>query len=131
VLAGLRGAVGDSELLSCDGEVGALLELFQRAPELILVDAVDGPAAGLRAGELLRLEADDVALEQAALRTSTHAMGVAEAIALARALELLPERLRIIAIAGQSFTPGEGLGESVRRAADELIDELRECLTRT
>jgi hydrogenase maturation protease len=124
VLAGLVGRIPAGQLLSADGEVSGLLDIFGRERDLILVDAADGPAAGLAPGTVRRMHAGDPDLGSCGLRASTHALGVAEAIALARSLDALPERLVVIAIAGSNFTPGAELSEPVVRAADALIDEL-------
>lgn len=124
VLAGLAERLPDLDLLSSDGEVSRLLAIFEQSPELILIDAADAGAAGMFPGAVWRLHADDPALRQSGLRASSHALGVAEAIALARALGVLPAKLSVIAIAGASFVPGAPLSVAVASAADALIDSL-------
>ena len=131
VLAGLAGRLPEDKLLYCDGEVSTLIGIFQRCTDLILIDAVDGPAAGLAPGEVLRLDANDPALAKAPLHASTHALGVVEAIALARSLGVLPAKLTVIAIAGEAFGVGEGISAPVSRAADALIEELAAESTRS
>jgi hydrogenase maturation protease len=128
VLAGLARRVPGAALLSSDGEVSGLLEIFASGPELVLVDAADARSAGLSPGEVLRLDADDPALAGSGLRASTHALGVAEAIALGRSLGVLPRRLTVIAIAGSDFSIGTGLSAPVESAAIALIDELEALL---
>jgi hydrogenase maturation protease len=124
VLAGLAGRLPEEDLLCSDGEVSGLIAIFERCSELILIDAMDGPAAGLAPGDVLRLDANDPALAEAPLHASTHAMGVVEAIALARSLGVLPAQLTVIAIAGASFAVGRGISASVAHAAQALIEEL-------
>ena len=124
VLAGLAGRLPQASLLASDGNVSDLLGILERCPELIVIDAADARSAGLAPGEVRRLDADDPELAAAALRTSTHAIGIAEAIALARSLGVLPRRLSIIAVAGDDFTIGAGLTVPVVAAADRLIEEL-------
>lgn len=124
VLSGLAGRLPAEQLLSADGEVSGLVDIFARETDLILVDAADGPAAGLASGAVRRMAGGDPDLARCGLRASTHALGVAEAIALARSLDALPEQLLVIAIAGSNFAPGAGLSEPVARAADALIEEL-------
>ena len=58
-------------------------------------------------------------------RGSTHALGVAEAIELGRALGRLPRRLLVFGIEGGSFDAGAGLSPEVERAVGQLTDELR------
>jgi hydrogenase maturation protease len=124
VLAGLAGRVPQSALFSSDGNVSALLDILERCPELIVIDAADARSADLAPGEVRHMDADDPGLAAAGLRASTHAIGIAEAIALARSLGILPPRLSIIAIAGNDFTVGAGLSAPVAKAADRLIEEL-------
>ncbi|WOJ93139.1 hydrogenase maturation protease [Congregibacter variabilis] len=124
VVAGLAGRLPKSKLLYSDGEVSDLIAIFARCSQLVLIDALDGPAAGMAPGQKLCLDANDPALAQAPLHASTHALGVVEAISLARSLEVLPKKLTVIAIAGESFVLGEGLSEAVACAADALIEEL-------
>lgn len=124
VHAGLSGRVPGATLLASDGNLTVLLDIFEHHPELILVDAADARSLGLAPGDVIRMKVDDPGLDTAALRASTHAMGLVEAIALAKTLEILPRDLRIIAIAGAGFEPGSGLSAPVARSADALIDEL-------
>jgi hydrogenase maturation protease len=58
------------------------------------------------------------------MRTSTHALGVPEAIELARALGRLPARLEVYAIEGARFTAGAELSPAVERAVRELAESL-------
>lgn len=124
VFAGLAEALPRADLVLSDGEVSGLLDAFQGCSELLLIDAMDGAAAGLPAGSVVRFDGNDAALAEAGLCTSTHAMSVAEAIGLARSLGALPKQLTVIGIAGESFSHGVGLSDAVARAADELIKEL-------
>jgi hydrogenase maturation protease len=126
VFAGLAQALPGADLVLCDGEVSSLLDAFGGCAEVLLVDAMDAASAGQPAGSVVRLDGEDAALAEAGLRTSTHAMSVAEAIGLARSLGALPKRLSVIAIVGESFAHGAGLSAAVARAADELIKELTE-----
>ena len=52
---------------------------------------------------------------------STHGFGVQTAIALARALGRLPSGLVIYAIETGHFREGEGLSQTLDRAAQELV----------
>jgi hydrogenase maturation protease len=124
VHAGLSGRVPRKALLASDGNLTALLDIFERHAELILVDAAEAGSSGRAPGEVIRMNVEDAGLDTTALRASTHAIGICEAIALARALAILPRDLRIIAIAGDNFAPGSGLSASVARSADALIEEL-------
>jgi hydrogenase maturation protease len=103
------------------GEPAALLDAWDGLAEVIVVDAVRSGAAP---GTIHR--------RAGAGRPgagSTHALGVAEAVELARALGRLPARLELYGIEGERFEPGEGLTPPVARAVRELASELRERLS--
>jgi|TARA_R100000005_G_scaffold96736_1_gene87148 hydrogenase maturation protease len=124
IFAKLSEALPGADLVASDGEVSGLIAAFQGCDELLLVDAVDAEGAGLRPGSVVCLDADDPALADVGLRASTHAMGVSEAIALARSLGSLPDRFTVIAIAGARFNQEMGLSADVMTAADRLVVEL-------
>jgi hydrogenase maturation protease len=108
-----------------DGEISGLLDCFAGAERVILIDAVAAETAGLEVGELIELDGEDPALLESGLRASTHAMGIAEAIAMARALDRLPEQLSVIGIASSDFDHGQGLSQPVAAAAERLVQRLR------
>ena len=104
-----------------DGDASALLELWSGHEYVVLVDAA---SSGARPGTLHELSAHDPALPAAALRSSTHAFGVAEAVGLAAALGRLPARLEILAIEGADFSLGAPLSPAVSRTVDALAERL-------
>lgn len=113
-LASLRGRLpGDVELIESDGEPAALLGLLAQACEAYLIDAC---ASGAPPGTVRRFDVAARALPRLAGTTSTHGMGVAEALELARVLAVLPERCALYAIEGRSYAHGRGLSEPVRAA---------------
>ncbi|MGA8805322.1 MAG: hypothetical protein WB866_11580, partial [Solirubrobacterales bacterium] len=57
-------------------------------------------------------------------RSSTHALGVADAVELARELDRLPARLAVYGIEGENFEAGEGLTPAVEATVDVLVGEL-------
>ena len=65
-------------------------------------------------------------LADVALRSSSHAMSIAEAVEMARVLGQLPRCLRIIGITGDDFDSGEGLSPLVERAAAQVARTLVE-----
>jgi len=104
-----------------EGQCYSLLELWREAEEVYLVDAVRGPPPGT----ILRIDAVVEQLPAAAFGASTHGFGLAQAIALARTLDRVPERLTVYAIAGADFAEGEGLTPAVEQAACEVVDRIR------
>jgi hydrogenase maturation protease len=57
---------------------------------------------------------------------STHGLGVAEAIALGRALGALPAALTIFGVEGADFQLGIAVSPAVARAAVEVADRIRQ-----
>jgi hydrogenase maturation protease len=117
----LRALAPGIEVRTLDGDASALLELWSGHEDVALVDAA---SSGARPGTLHELGAHDPALPAAALRSSTHAFGVAEAVGLAAALGRLPARLEILAVEGADFSLGAPLSPEVSRAVDELAERL-------
>ncbi len=116
VAAGLR-ALG-IDTIEHSGDGAALLDLWQMASDVILVDAVR--AAG-EAGAIQVWGVDNVPLDRQFFASSTHHFGVAEAIRLARALHRLPETLRIFGITAGTVSPGAGMTPEVAAAVQEVI----------
>jgi len=55
---------------------------------------------------------------------SSHGIGLADAIALARAIGRLPRSLTIVGIEGRAFEPGDPVSEPVRAAATVAVDRV-------
>ena len=82
-----------AELLTLDRPGPALLDHLQPDAQVILIDAMD---AGLPAGTLRELVLDDLLTQ--ARPPSSHDLGLAEALALAKALGALPMQMHLIGI---------------------------------
>jgi hydrogenase maturation protease len=99
----------------------ALLDALAGVEAAILIDAVQSGAAP---GTVHRFDAAAQALPPTLLRCSTHALGVAEAVELARALGQLPARLAVYGVEGADFDIGDGLSAPDAAAAVALLEEL-------
>ena len=112
------------EVVEESGEGTALVEAWQGAPFVILVDAIQ---SGATAGTIRRLDAREDPVGGELFRHSTHAFGVSGAIELARTLHELPPRLVLYGIEGRSFAPGAQLSpaveEAVPLAAAQVLSE--------
>ena len=117
----LRALAPGIEVRTLDGDASALLELWSGHEDVALVDAA---SSGARPGTLHELGAHDPALPAAALRSSTHAFGVADAVGLAAALGRLPDRLEILAVEGADFSLGAPLSPAVARTVGALAERL-------
>ena len=111
------------EIREESGEGAALMDAWQDAQSVILVDAVQSGAAP---GTIHRLDASSVPVPSRFFHYSTHAFSVAEAVELARALGQLPPRLILFGIEGKDFSSGEELSPEVAGAVNELIALVRQ-----
>jgi hydrogenase maturation protease len=119
----LRGTLpAGVELLEREGEPTALIDAWEGADVLWLVDAV---SSGAEPGTLHRLDASESELPQDLFRRSTHHVGVAEAVELARVLGRLPARTIVFGIEGGSFEIGDELTPAVAAAIDNTADAVR------
>jgi len=108
-------------VLEESGEGTALMESWQGADTVILIDALD---SGAKPGTVRRLDAHREPIPTRFFHYSTHAFGVAEAIELARVLGQLPPRLIVYGIEGRTFEAGLGLSPEVEKAARELVERV-------
>ena len=118
-LAVARALGDDPRVIAHAGEPIDLLERWEGAGEVIVVDAARSGAAP---GTVHRL---DGLAEPVTAGGSTHAFGLAETLALARALGRAPARMEVIGIEGERFGAGEGLSPAVARAVEQVARDLR------
>lgn len=104
-----------------DGEISRLLDIFATHEHVIIVDAADAPAA---AGTIVEVDGLRQPLTDVRLRSSSHAMGLAEAVELARVLGTMPRRLELYGIVGADFSRGVGLSPAVGAAVAQLAGTL-------
>ena len=112
-------------VLRHEGEPISLLEEWDQAAMVYLVDAM---ACDGEPGSVYRFDAADGPLTQRFRPRGSHALGVADAIELGRALGRLPGRLVGYGIEGGCFDTGASLSPQVREAvalvAERLLEEL-------
>jgi hydrogenase maturation protease len=114
------------ELIEQEGEPASLIDAWSRADEALVVDGV---SSGSVPGTIHRFDVTDAPLPAEVFNPSTHAMGLPEAVELARELDRLPGRLVVYGIEGESFEAGEGLSESVQKTVARLVMDLYHELT--
>lgn len=95
------------------GEGATLMEAWRDRSLVILIDAA---SSGASPGTIHTFEATNTQIPRDFLHYSTHRFGVAEAIELARSLDLLPPRIILHAIEGQVFDYGNALSPEVEDA---------------
>ena len=109
-----------ARLVELDGEPARLVDAWTGAAVAIVVDAIrcDPPCPG----RVRRIEVDgDTELgDDAPAVGGSHALGVASAAALGRALGRMPARLVVFGIEGADFGPGETISPPVAAAVDAV-----------
>jgi hydrogenase maturation protease len=114
-----------ARVIECAGGATALLEAWQGEPEVVVVDAM---CSGSPIGTVRRMDASREPLNAELFRGSTHGLGLAEAVELARSLGRLPSSLVVFGIEGIDFGIGTRLSFpvecAVREAALLISEEL-------
>ncbi|WP_416959506.1 hydrogenase maturation protease [Streptomyces sp. Agncl-13] len=117
----------DTVWATCDGDPGRLIALWESAALAVVVDAAHAHPG--TPGRVHRLELDAQRLD-GPRTTSSHGLGLGEAVELARVLELLPGRLVVYAVEGADGSFGTGLSPAVAAAVDPLVTAVEDELTR-
>jgi hydrogenase maturation protease len=109
------------EVRTLGGEATSLLDGWEGADLAVVVDAVRWdrpPASGVTRIDAIRQPGS---VGGWAAATSSHGLGVAEAITLGRALDRLPLRLILLLIAIAEEGQGEGLSPAVEGRVDDAV----------
>lgn len=118
VVGALAGRLPEGvETMVRTGDMLALVEDWAGAEAVICVDAA--ASVGVP-GRIHRIDGHDGALLPEPGLASSHAFGLAEAIALSRALGTAPPVLVVYAIEGSVFDTGAPVGAAVAAAVDEV-----------
>ena len=107
----------DAELLTLDGEPARLVAAWQDRPCVVVVDAI---VAGDPPGTV-HVITDLDRLPSAVADASSHGGGIAEAVALGRALEQLPDRLLVVGVEPAAVGHGEELSPPVAASVDAVV----------
>ncbi|MGA9363444.1 MAG: hydrogenase maturation protease [Bacteroidota bacterium] len=120
----LRNLSLESTIVSEESGEGAnLMEAWKSASTVIVVDAV---SSGSEPGMIHRFVAESQRIPSKFFHYSSHSFGLAEAIELARSLHQLPQHLVVYGIEGSKFEAGIGLSFEVERAAEKVVDRIRQ-----
>src|ERR1022692_763840 len=113
----------DVTILEESGEGTALMEAWQGAAWVTLVDAV---RSGASPGTIHRLDARAAPLPMGFFHYSTHAFSVTEAVELARSLDQLPAHLVVYGIEGANFAAGVELSPAVEQAVEAVVERIKQ-----
>ncbi len=117
-----RETLAGADTMVLDGEATRLIEAWRDRPRAIVIDAV---ATGESAGTIHEVEVGTDALPGWAAGASTHGAGIAEAVALGRALDRLPAELVVFGVEPADLSHGPGLSPAVDAALPALVDRVR------
>jgi hydrogenase maturation protease len=124
----LRERLGPSvQVVDAEGDGLALLDLMEGVDHVILIDAVKG---GGRPGTTVRLDLSMGTRWGTVVPCSTHAMGVAAAIDLARALGRLPKQIVLYGIEIESVDSGAPLSGAVAEGLDVIVEQVNQEVER-
>lgn len=114
-----------AQIMECSGDAAVLLEAWEGADMVILIDAI---VSGAQPG---KIHCFDLAMQMMPMDVafwSTHGPGLSEAIGLARALGQLPPRVVVYGIEGKNFKAGVGLAPEMRCAVREVVEQVERRL---
>ncbi|NVN87215.1 MAG: hydrogenase maturation protease [Rhodopseudomonas sp.] len=111
----------DVSLVARRGDILSLIEEWAGFDAVIFIDAA---ASMGMPGRIHRIDAGAGELPNEVSFASSHAFGLAEAIALAAALRSLPDTVIVYAIEGASFDGGAAMTPEVTAAAAEVADRV-------
>lgn len=108
----------DVKLACANGDMLGLIPQWSHVEGMICVDAA---ALLTTPGRIHRFDLATSELPRDMTPSSSHALGLAEAIALARALEQAPRHIIVYAVEGASFAAGAPMTPVVAAAAAEVV----------
>lgn len=111
----------DIRVMERGGDILTLIEIWAAFDTVVLIDAA---AVMTEPGRIHRVEPIVEPLAPGFAPGSTHAFGVADAIELARNLDMLPSRLIVYAIEAAGFEIGADLSPAVAATIDEVASRI-------
>ncbi len=112
---------GAESVATCDGDPGALIDLWSGRREVVLIDAM---ISGGSAGTIQRFDVSENPLPAEDFPVSTHAFGLAGSIELARGMSTLPASVVIYGIEAEQFERGAAMSPRVRASVWEVSRKL-------
>jgi hydrogenase maturation protease len=95
----------------------SLLAYWNATSKVILIDAA---SSGAEVGTIYRFDALTQHMPASVSFSSTHALGVAEALMLVHTLQQLPSTLIVYAIEGKNYASGAALSPEVEQAVQKV-----------
>jgi hydrogenase maturation protease len=108
----------DVELIESNGDPVDLIAAWERARLSVVIDAV---VTGGKPGTIYRFNGDH-RLPAGFFRRSSHLLGLADAVELARTLNRLPGELVIVGVEAGTVEQGADMTTSVERSLGRVVD---------
>jgi hydrogenase maturation protease len=112
-----------ASVITHEGEGVSLMEQLAESDAAVLIDAM---CSGAEPGTIRRFDASAQSPPAQMFRHSTHAIGIAEAIELGRALGKLPHQLIVYGIEGRDFNAGTQLSPAIESSVEAVIRRVLE-----
>jgi len=109
----------------CSGQAVDLIEAWTGDDDVIVVDVV---VTGAPVGTVRTWDARQALSSGKAAPASSHGLGVAEAIELARVLGRLPARLQVYGIEGQRFEHGAESSRELASGIEEVVHRIMDLI---
>lgn len=109
------------EAIEHSGDGLALMDLWNSADDVILIDAM---VSGAAPGTVMVWDPVAEPICSAKYRCSSHDFGPAEAIELARVMDRLPRTIRIYGIEAEAFEPGADPCAQVAEAVEQVVESI-------
>ena len=122
----LRQTVGNrAEVIEAEMAGVDLIELMKGARVVILIDAA---RSAQTPGIIHRFDASDSPIGVQVFPHSSHAIGISDALELARTMGVLPARVIVYGIEASNTEAGQALSSPVAQALDEVVGlVIQEC----
>jgi hydrogenase maturation protease len=117
-------AIPGVRVMEHSGEAAGLIELWQTTPACV-VYMIDALVSGAPSGTIKRFAAHLQPLPAGLSGGSTHLLGIAQAVELARVLECLPSQLIVFGIEGTRFDFQSSLSEAVAAAVQRVAAQVQ------
>jgi hydrogenase maturation protease len=117
----LRDRFVPADVIEAGGEGTMLMDHWKGRSVVLVIDAL---ISGAAPGSVRRVDAGRKSIPSNLRTRSSHAFGVREAVELSRSLGILPSRVTLFLIEGQSFETGAEMSAPVRRSAEDVVERI-------
>ena len=111
-------------LITCGADPGTIVEALEQATSVTIIDAVKTGRA--KAGTVHFWDVTKTGLPIEVQSCSTHMVGLAQSLELARALGAWPEKIHIYGIESADFAFRDGPSDEVKQGAREAANTILE-----